>query len=307
MTMAAADETRTDAGAVQAAVTYGRVDGARDASGRGGRGVDTNIVIATVSLFAFLALWQAAAIFGWIDTLFTSSPLEVLQTGVRLAREGELWRHLGSSAKLFLTGFALSVVVGIPGGILLGWYPRLSAVFDPFVSILYVTPRIALIPLLFIWFGIGFQAQTVIVFLSAIFPLLINTIAGVKAIDPDLLRVARSFQARDRDIFTTLALPTALPFIVSGLRLSMGMALIGVVVAEFFTGNVGLGALITTAGISLQTDVAFVGVVVIAGLALLMTAALGRFEARLSRWRVQEEVSGGRRPSRVKGGRAAAE
>jgi NitT/TauT family transport system permease protein len=245
-----------------------------------------NAAISTVSVVLFLAIWQLAASAGWVNPLFTSSPVGVVEALVRLIQDGELSQHLVASGKLFGLGFLLSVVFALPAGILLGWYGRLSAVFDPFLQTLYVAPRIALIPVIFTWFGVGLRSQVVIVFITAFFPLLINTVAGVRAIDPALLRVARSFMARDRTIFWTLALPSALPFIISGLRLSMGMALIGVVVAEFFTGNVGLGALITTAGLSLQTDVAFVGVLVVTAFALLLNALLSRLEARVSAWKV---------------------
>ncbi|WNV77091.1 ABC transporter permease [Geodermatophilus sp. DSM 44513] len=266
-----------------AVVTTGPVDDARRPRRRRPVG---SLAVSALSVTVFLCGWQLAAVFGWINPLFTSSPTGIGEALVELVREGELTEHLVASGRLFGLGFALSVVFALPAGILLGWYSRLAAVFDPFLQTLYVAPRIALIPVIFTWFGVGLQSQVVIVFITAFFPLLINTVSGVRAIDPSLLRVARSFMARDRDVFWTLALPSALPFIVSGLRLSMGMALIGVVVAEFFTGNVGLGALITTAGLSLQTDVAFVGVLVVTAFALLLNALLTRLEARVSAWKV---------------------
>lgn len=250
--------------------------------------LDGDLLVGAATTLVFLGLWQLAASRQWVNPLFFGSPLGIVRAGRDLVASGQLVEDFAASAKLFAAGFLLSVVVGVPGGILLGWYRRVAAALDPLLSVLYVTPRIALIPLIFVWFGIDFQAQVVIVFLTAFFPLLVTTMQGVKSIDQDLLRVARSFMASDRDLFVTLALPSALPFVISGLRLSMSMALIGVVVAEFFTGNTGLGQLITTAGISLQTNVAFVGVAVIAAIALLFNALLRRLEAALAGWREVE-------------------
>jgi NitT/TauT family transport system permease protein len=247
-----------------------------------------NALVSAASVAGFLGLWQLAGSAGWIDPAFYGSPSGIVTAGRELIDSGQLASDTLASGKLFAVGFGLSVLIAIPGGIVLGWYRTVNAVFDPLVQMLYVTPRIALIPLIFVWMGIGFSAQVVIVVLTAFFPLLLNTIAGVRAIDQDLLRVARSFMAKDRQIFWTLALPTAVPFIMSGLQLATTMALIGVVVAEFFTGNTGLGSLITNAGVSLQTDQAFVGVVVIAGAALLLNALLNALERRLLRWKSTE-------------------
>lgn len=247
--------------------------------------LDLDLLLGAATTLVFLAVWQVAATQGWVNTLFFGSPIGVLRAGRQLVANGQLLQDVLASARLFAVGLLLSVGVGVPLGIALGWYRRLAASLDPLLSVLYVTPRIALIPLIFVWFGIGFRAQVVIVFLTAFFPVLVTTAQGVKSIDPDLLRLARSFQASDTALFRTLALPSALPFIVSGLRLSISMALIGVVVAEFFTGNAGLGQLITTAGISLQTDIALVGVVVIAAIALVFNAAVRRFETAVAGWR----------------------
>jgi ABC-type nitrate/sulfonate/bicarbonate transport system permease component len=241
--------------------------------------------LSTTAVVIFLVLWELSYQRGWINPLFTSSPSQIYQSFLELVRNGELARHLSASAKLFAAGFLVSVAVAIPLGVLLGWYRRFNAVLDPFVSILHATPRIALIPLVLVWFGIGFRAQVIIVFLATVFPLLINTISGVQAIDQQLLRVARSYSASDLAIFRSLAVPSALPYIATGLRLALAQALIGVVVAEYFLGNVGIGAMITSAGFLLRTDIVFVGVFVTAGAALFFTALLRRAELYLARWR----------------------
>lgn len=242
-------------------------------------------IIGLTSVVLFVVAWQVLASKRWIDPLFTSSPSAIIKAGRVSYESGQLMPYVAASAKLFLSGFVVSVLIAIPLGIAMGWYRRFDAVMDPFVSILYATPRIALIPLVLVWAGIGFQSRLIIVVLAAVFPLLINTIAGVRATDPELLQVARAYSATDMAIFRTVVLPGAVPFIVSGLRHAINQALIGVVVAEFFAGNVGLGAMITSAGLELRTDIALLGVLIIAASSLLMTGGLKLIERRLTPWR----------------------
>ena len=139
----------------------------------------------------------------------------------------------------FFSGFALAIVVGVPLGILMGWYSRVNAMLEPFVSALYATPRIALLPLVVIWFGIGIASKVAIVFLGAIFPILVNTITGVRTIEADFIKVARSFGASDRQMFLTVVLPSAVPMLLTGLRLGLGHALVGIVVGEMYGATAG--------------------------------------------------------------------
>jgi ABC-type nitrate/sulfonate/bicarbonate transport system permease component len=242
-------------------------------------------LISVLAVTAFMALWQLSFHYRWVTPLFTSSPYNILLAARTLIENGELARHGVSSLKLFVVGMGLSMVIAVPLGVLIGWYRRMNAALDPFVSVLHATPRIAMIPLVLVWFGIGFKSQVIIVVLAAVFPLLINTMAGIRAIDSQLLRVARTYMAGDMAIFRTLALPTALPYIATGFRLALAQGLIGVVVAEYFLGNVGIGALITSAGLTLRTDIVFVGVFLTAGLALLLTALVRRIQDYLDRWK----------------------
>lgn len=270
----------------QTAVKQSRLGTPKTASAvRGFLAKRERALIGLTGIAVFLAVWQASASYGWIDPLFTSSPVDVVQAGKDTYQDGTLMPAIRASAKLFVTGFVISVVVAIPLGLVMGWYRRIDAFMDPFISILYATPRIALVPLVLVWAGIGFQSRVIIVILAAIFPLLINTIAGVRATDAELIRVATAYSASDLAIFRTVVLPGAVPYIVSGLRHAINQALIGVVVAEFFAGNVGLGAMITSAGLVLRTDIALLGVLVIATSSLVLTGALKFAEARLTRYR----------------------
>ncbi|MEN3279039.1 MAG: hypothetical protein V7607_179 [Solirubrobacteraceae bacterium] len=243
-------------------------------------------VLGTSGIVLVLGIWQVLASAGVIDQLTASSPSRIATAAKDLAQAGTLWSAMGSSAKLFGIGFGISLVGGLLLGLLLGWYKRVEAVLDPWVSILYATPRLALLPLITVWFGIGLKAQVVVVVLIAIFPIIINTASGVATIDRDHLRVARSFLATNTDVLRTVALPGATPAVVAGIRQGLMQTLIGVVVAEYLFGNTGIGGMIFTAGLSLQTGQAFVGALVFAIAALILSAALRLLERRLDRWRV---------------------
>jgi len=176
-------------------------------------------------------------------------------------------------------------VSGVVVGVLIGWYRRLGMVFEPFLTGLYSTPRVALMPLILIWFGIGMWSKVFIVYIMAFFPVLINTIGGVKAIDADLLRAARAFRASDWQIFTTVALPGAVPFILTGVRQAVALGLIGVVVGEMYGGSEGIGYMVNYGGQTFQTDAVFLGVVIIAFAGIVLTWLAERLERRFSRWR----------------------
>ena len=180
------------------------------------------------------------------------------------------------------------MLVGVPLGILMGWYRRLDAVLDPFVSALYATPRIALLPLVMIWFGIGLASKIAIIFLGAVFPILVNTITGVRTIEADFIKVARSFGASDRQLFLTVALPSSVPLLLAGLRLGLGHALIGIVVGEMYGATAGIGFLISVSGARFQTDRVMVGILIIALAGVLMTRLLRAIERRFERWRPDE-------------------
>jgi NitT/TauT family transport system permease protein len=158
-------------------------------------------------------------------------------------------------------------------------------VFEPFLTALYSTPRVALVPLVLIWFGIGMWSKVFIVFINAFFPVLINTIGGVRAIDADLLRAARAFCASDWQIFTTVVIPGSVPFILTGVRQAVALGLIGVVVGEMFGGSEGIGYMVNYGGQTFQTDTVFLGVTIIAFAGIVLTTLAEQLEKRFSRWR----------------------
>ena len=184
-------------------------------------------------------------------------------------------RDLGAARRQRLrhsrSGLLLAIVAGLPLGILLGRSTTLNAMFDPFITAFNATPRLVFLPLLMLWFGIGLWSKVAIVFLGALFPLLINTYEGVRNADKVLINVVRSFGAGEWDIARLVVVPNSLPFIVVGLRLAIGRAVLGVVVAEFFGAQDGLGVVMVRAASHFQVNVVFAGLIVFAALSLLMT------------------------------------
>jgi NitT/TauT family transport system permease protein len=246
----------------------------------------SRIVYGFVGVFGSLLLWQTLVWTHAINPFLSSSPIEIGKAAKRLYDSGVLADTVGETAKVFGISFGLSLLIGIGGGIIIGWYRRIGAILDPLVSILYAAPRIALIPLIVVWTGIGEEAQIVTVLTIAVFPILINVQAGVTAVDRHLVQVARAYLGSNFDVLRTIALPGAIPHLVSGVRQGLSQALIGVVVAEYLIGSSGIGGLILASGQSLQFANAFVGVFVVSFAALILTTGLRRLERRLDHWRL---------------------
>jgi ABC-type nitrate/sulfonate/bicarbonate transport system permease component len=242
-------------------------------------------LIGTISMLLFLAFWEMSVALAWVNPLFTSSPTRIVRTAIDMFADGSILIDIQVSGLEFIVGYGAAIVIGVPLGILMGWYSRVDAVLDPFVSALYATPRIALLPLVMIWFGIGLMSKIAIVFLGAIFPILVNTITGVRTVNADFVKVARSFGSNDWQMFLTVALPSSVPLLLTGLRLGLGHALVGIVVGEMYGATHGLGFLIATAGARFQTDKVMVGIIIIAAAGVAMTSLLRVIERRFERWR----------------------
>ncbi|MGH3251436.1 MAG: ABC transporter permease [Trebonia sp.] len=241
--------------------------------------------ISTASVIVVLAAWQLCASQGVVDQKLTSSPWGVVQAARFLIDNGQLGSDVASSASLFGVGLGLAIAIGAVGGVLIGWWWLAAAVFEPWIAILYAMPLIALLPLILVWFGIGFFAEVVMVVLISVFPVLVSVITGTRNADQELVRLARSFCGNELAIIRTVLLPSLIPYFVSGVRLAIGSALVGVVVSEYFLGNSGIGGLIVTAGENLQSGEVFVGITILALSAIVLTSLLRRAERRISQWR----------------------
>jgi NitT/TauT family transport system permease protein len=243
------------------------------------------VILGGIAVILVLSAWEFAWSRGMIRPLFFSAPSAIARGFYDGFTNGKLLDDILYSGKNFALGLALAIFGGVIAGVLIGWYERLRLFLDPFLNALYATPRVAMMPLIIIWFGTGVQSKVFIVFLSAFFPILVNTVAGVRTLDRDLLRAARAFCASDWQIFKTLAVPGSVPFILTGVRQGVALGLIGVVVGEMFGGSEGVGFLIAYGGQTFQTDTVFVGVVIVAFSGMLLTWLAERLERRFSRWR----------------------
>jgi NitT/TauT family transport system permease protein len=247
------------------------------------------LILGGTAVIVALAGWQALWSAGRISPLFFTGPSSVVTRFVEEWTHGRLRQDMAYSGTNFIVGVGLAIVAGVVLGVVIGWYRRLAMVFEPFVNALYATPRVALVPLILIWFGIGMWSKVFIVFINAFFPVLINTIGGIRATDANLLRAARAFCASDWQIFKTVAIPGAVPFILTGVRQSVALGLIGVVVGEMFGGSQGIGYMVNYGGQTFQTDTVFLGVVIIALAGIVLTWLAEQLEKRFSRWRTDNE------------------
>jgi NitT/TauT family transport system permease protein len=244
------------------------------------------LVLGAAFIVIVLVLWQLVTALGLEPPIILPSPAAVVGAFRTLFSSSDIWADFAESGMELLYGFTLAAVVGIATGLVIGWYPRLGYFFDPFINLLYAIPRVALGPLLIVWLGIGLNSKVALVFLIAVFPVLVNTSSGIRSLDPHLVRVARCFGANDLKIFRTIALPGSVPFILGGLRLAVGQSLIGVFVAELLGAQHGIGAMVQTAGEQFQTDIVFAGLLIFAVAGMLLTAIVRWLERHFDAWRI---------------------
>jgi NitT/TauT family transport system permease protein len=197
---------------------------------------------------------------------------------------GELPYYAWESLQILFYGLGLAILVGVPLAVMMARFRRLDWALDLPINALYATPMVALVPLLVLWFGIYMQAKVIVVFLFAVFPILINTYQGVRECDRNMLEVARSFRASEWQMWKDVLLPFALPYIAAGIRLAIGRGLVGMVIAEFYTTISGLGFMISRYANVFETDKTFVPVLLLMVLGVSLTAGLKRLEHRIAPW-----------------------
>jgi NitT/TauT family transport system permease protein len=251
-------------------------------------------ILGATSVTLFLLIWEfmggSLSVYNpipflQVNPMFMSAPSLIWNAAVQLFSSGEIYNDLYISGIELFWGYFLSIVVAIPIGIMAGWYKKMAYIFDPFINAMNATPRVALLPLVIIWLGIGILSKVGIIFLGAVFPMLINTRDGVKTTPLNLLNAARSFGASEQMIFKSVVLPSTIPFILTGLRLGLGRAIVGVMVGELYAATAGIGFMITVAGATFQTDKVFVGVLVFALTGMIGMEVLTRIERRFDKWR----------------------
>lgn len=243
-------------------------------------------LLGGLSIVVAFGIWELLTALKVKPSIILPSPADVVDAFQEMFASPTIGADFAASGKEFLYGYLLAAGVGIVVGLLIGWYRRIGYLLDPFVNFMYAVPRVALSPLLVVWLGIGTTSKVALVFLMAVFPVLINTSTAVRNLDPELLRTARCFNASDLQIFRTIALPGSIPFILGGLRLAVGLSLIGVFVAELVGSQNGIGKLITDAGNQFQTATVFAGLLIFAAAGVLFTAAVRWVERRFDAWRL---------------------
>src|SRR5690348_5959263 len=245
-------------------------------------------LLASKSLYRYgftlliLIVWELAG--PYIDPIFFSYPSKIAVAFYDLTVSGDLPYYLGQSLQVMVLGLGCAIVVGIPLGVAMARIHRLDWALDLPLNALYATPLVALVPVLVLWFGIYLKTKIIVVFLFAIFPILINTYQGVRECDQNMLEVARSFRSSERQVWQDVLLPFALPYIAAGIRLAIGRGLVGMVIAEFYTAISGLGFMITRYANNFEMDKTFVPVIVLMVLGISLTAALKSIERRIAPW-----------------------
>jgi NitT/TauT family transport system permease protein len=241
--------------------------------------------LRAASLLALVGVWEGFARAGWVPVLFLPSPAGVLAEGADMLRSGELAVHVGASLQRLLLGFLLGGALGVIAGVSVGFFAAAEAVGAPIIAATFPIPKIALLPLLILWLGLGEPSKIAVIALGVFFPMAINTFAGVRQADPLLVRAAVAFGAKRWSVIRKVILPSALPMIFAGLRLGAGTALLLLVAAEMIAVESGIGFLVLNAGNLMQTTKLMVGIVVLSLLGVLSHWGLGRLERLTIPWR----------------------
>jgi NitT/TauT family transport system permease protein len=245
-------------------------------------------LITVASVVILLLLWE---FFGRdVNPVFGSYPSAIIEAAIALAASGKLVPAILDSLQSFAVGYAIAILVGVPLGLVIGRFRVVEAAIGIYVTAGYAMPLVALVPLLVLWLGLGFKVKVAIVFLLSVFPICINTWLGVTAVPKALIEVGKSFVAPDSVILRRIILPATLPYIMAGIRLAVGRAVVAMVIAEFFTSISGLGAIIITSANNFDTATTFVPIIVIMLMAVSLNFLIGVIERWVAPW--QAEIAG---------------
>jgi NitT/TauT family transport system permease protein len=247
--------------------------------------VPERLLFGIIGFVGVLILWEGAVRMGLLKSSLISSPTGVIAAAITDFGNGAIQPHIGTSFLEWLVGFAAALVIAIPLGFALGSFRRAEFLVDPLLAALYATPTVALVPLIILLFGVGIQSKFAVVFLEAWVTLTVSTINGVQAADKRWLDIAQSFRASKWLTFRSVTVPSSIPFIITGIRIAAGRALVGVVVAEFIASNVGLGFYISVNGSFLNASRVMLGILLIGGFGIFVGEMIRRIERRFEAWR----------------------
>jgi len=259
----------------------------QDIAGAARRGVPQWVItLSSVAILTLLWEWFGRD----INPVFGSYPSAIAEAFWELARSGKLAAASFESLRPFVVGYGLAILFGVPFGLFIGRYRVAEAALGIYVTAGYAMPLVALVPLLVLWLGLGFAVKVAVVFLMSVFPICINTWLGVTAVPKSLIEVGKSFVAPNTVILRRIILPATLPYIMAGIRLAVGRAVVAMVIAEFFTTISGLGAIIINSANNFDTATMFVPIVVLMVMAIGLNGLIGVIERRVAPW--QAEIAG---------------
>ncbi len=243
-------------------------------------------LVSPLVFLIVLCLWELLCRYGIISTIVLPAPTAAFAAFLDLVRTGLLWKNLGASLYRLSIGWTLGTILGIVAGLLIGLFPLARAGLQPLVSALFPIPKIALLPLFVIWFGIGEGSKVAVILFGAFFPTVIATYGGVDNVDRNLIRMGQSFGLSRLSIVRKIIIPGALPAILSGFRISVSIAIVLLVAAEMIGARYGIGAYILEAGALFATDKLIAGVAILSLFGLVIAWAIGRAEHILLKWRL---------------------
>jgi NitT/TauT family transport system permease protein len=244
------------------------------------------LLYGLAGIVVFLLAWELGSRAGVINEFFFGRPTGIVEAGIREVQTPRFWGDLAASFFEFASGFILAIILGVPVGLAAGRFRRLQYALDPWLNFFNSLPRIALLPVLVIMFGVfGPGSKIAVVFLGAFFSIVIPTMQGVRTTDKRFVDVARSFRASERLMFRSVVIPATVPFIITGLRLGVARALIGVVTAELYTQTEGIGVLIRRATENSDANRALFGVLLFTISGIIGVESVRRIEARYQKWR----------------------
>jgi NitT/TauT family transport system permease protein len=247
--------------------------------------VGERLVYGLIGLVVVIIVWEATARMGLYKQSLMSLPSSILRVAIEDTTNGSIWPHIWVSGQEFAIGFVAALLVGIPLGLAIGLFRRVDYTLSGLLAGLNATPNVALIPLIILLFGLGLEAKAVVVFLSAFFAIVVTTFTGVQATARRHLEITRSFGGSPWLAFRSVVLPSTLPFIISGIRIGAGRALVGVVSAEILSANVGLGFYIAIKAQFLDTARAMFGIILFGLFGLLLGEGVRAVERRFEAWR----------------------
>ncbi|MCX5045682.1 ABC transporter permease [Aldersonia sp. NBC_00410] len=243
------------------------------------------VLIPSIAIVVFLAIWEIAPRVGLVDEVFLPPFSTVVGAFTDLVASGEMWKHVSASLSRALTGFAIAVVVAVPLGVGIGWYRPVANFLNPVLELFRNTAALALLPVFVLILGIGEESKIALVVYACVFPILLNTITGVRTVDPLLVKSAASMGLSSLRLFQKVVLPASVPSIFTGIRMAAAASILVLIAAEMVGAKAGLGYLITASQLNFQIPNMYAGIIAIALVGLVFNAVIVLIERRLSRWR----------------------